>query len=144
MPSVAAAKQWRCADCGRSFGRANQSHQCDPALSLEQYLAKQPAERRSTYEAVLRVLRKLGPVDIDPVGVGIMVKRARTFCELRPRRNAVELSFKLSEPLAHPRIRRVVRSSVHRLAYFVDLASAADVDAQIRSWLAESYRDSRE
>jgi hypothetical protein len=37
-----------------------------------------------------------------------------------------------------------VRSSVHRLAYFVDLASAADVDAQIRSWLAESYRDSRE
>ena len=34
-----------------------------------------------------------------------MIKRARTFCELRPRRNAVELSFKLSQPLSDARIR---------------------------------------
>ncbi len=90
----------------------------------------------------MRELSKLGPLDIDPVNVGIMVKRARTFCELRPRRGAVELSFKLSRPLADPRIRKTIRSSVHRIVHFVDLRSPRDVDRQIVGWLAQSYQSS--
>ena len=136
--------QWLCALCGRHFGRANQSHQCDPALTLAAYLDRQPPELRSTYNAVLKELAKLGPLDIDPVSVGIMIKRARTFCELRPRRDAVELSFKLSQPLADPRIRRTVNSSTHRRAHFVDLHSPRDVDKQLVTWLARSYAQSRD
>lgn len=134
--------QWLCPRCERHFGRANQSHQCVPALTLEQYLDAQPPERRATYKAVLKVLSKLGPVDIDPVRVGIMIKRARTFCELRPRRDAVELSFKLSRPLADPRIRKTIHSSVHRQVHFLDLRSPQDVDARIAGWLAEAYQQS--
>jgi hypothetical protein len=93
---------------------------------------------------VLKRLSKLGPVDIDPVHVGIMIKRSRTFCELRPKRDAVELSFKLSRPLADPRIRRTVRSSTHRQAYFVHLRSPEDVDEVIVGWLAEAYMASPE
>ena len=73
---------------------------------------------------------------------GIMVKRARTFCELRPRRDAVELCFKLSRPIADRRIRKRIQSSTHRTAHFVDLRSAEDVDAQIREWLTEAWLDS--
>ena len=136
--------QWSCALCGRHFGRTNQSHQCEPALPLADYLARQPAELRSTYQAVLKALGKLGPLDIDPVSVGIMIKRARTFCELRPRRGAVGLSFKLSQPLADPRIRKTIDSSTHRRAHFVDLRSPRDVDKQLVTWLAQSYAQSRD
>jgi hypothetical protein len=131
--------QWLCPWCRRHFGRANQAHKCRPGLTLDEYLAAQPAALRSTYKAVLRQLAKLGAVDIDPVPVGVMVKRSRTFCELRPRRDAVELSFKLSEPLSHPRIRKTLRSSTHRQAHFVDLRTPRDVDAQIIAWLAQAY-----
>ena len=134
--------QWLCLGCRRKFGRANQSHVCAPALTLEQYLQAQPETLRSTYRAVLKALAKLGPLDVDPVGVGIMVKRTRTFCELRPRRDAVELSFKLSEPLSDPRIRKTLRSSTHRRAYFLNLRSPKDVDRQLLDWLALSYRES--
>ncbi len=134
--------QWICPDCGRRFGRARQSHQCERGLSVEGYLALQPEERRDTYRAVLLVLEELGELDVDPVKVGIMVKRARTFCELRPRKGAVELSFKLSRPLGHPRIRKTISSSVHRRAHFVDLRSPEEVDDQIREWLAEAWLDS--
>ena len=109
---------------------------------MDEYLAGQPPELRRTYRAVLKALAKLGPVDIDPVSVGIMVKRARTFCELRPRRDAVELSFKLSGPIADSRIRKTVRSSTHRQAHFVDLRSPQDVDEQLLAWLAQSYLQS--
>jgi len=136
--------QWLCELCGRRFGRANQSHQCEPSLTVDEYLDRQPAELRSTYRAVLKELKKLGPLDIDPVGVGIMIKRARTFCELRPRRGRVELSFKLSEPLVDPRIRKTINSSTYRQVHFVDLRSPRDVDKQIVTWLAESYMHSRD
>ena len=134
--------QWLCSECGRRFGRANQSHECSPALTLDQYLERQPKEQRGTYRAVLELLSSFGPVDIDPVDVGIMVKRRSTFCELRPKRGHVELSFKLSRPLAHPRIARHVRPSSHREVYFVHLRSRADVDATLKGWLAESYATS--
>lgn len=136
--------QWSCQDCGRRFGRANQSHVCEPGLTVKEYLDRQPAELRPVYKAVLKQLSKLGPLDIDPVSVGIMIKRARTFCELRPKRNAVELSFKLSQPLSDPRIRKTINSSTHRQAHFVLLRSPRDVDEQIVEWLAESYLDSRD
>jgi hypothetical protein len=136
--------QWLCKGCGRHFGRTNQSHECQPNMSLADYLEAQPAAHRPIYRAVLRALSRFGEIDVDPVRVGIMIKRSRTFCELRPKRDAVELSFKLSRPLASQRIRRTVRCSVHRDAHFVHLQSVADVDAEVLNWLAESYLDSSE
>jgi len=134
--------RWRCPACDRSFGRPQQSHVCVPGLTLEQYLERQPAAYRPVYRAVLARLARLGDLDVDPVEVGIMIKRARTFCELRPRKRGVELSFKLSRSLAHPRITRVIRYSTHRIAYFVLLERAADIDDELMDWLAESYLDS--
>ncbi len=111
-------------------------------MTVAGYLKTQPKERHATYRAVLKLLGAFPDVDIDPVKVGIMIKRARTFCELRPRRGAVGLSFKLSRPLGHPRIQKQIQTSANRVAYFVDLKSPEDVDEQIEEWIAESYLDS--
>ena len=131
-----------CPDCGRPLGRRGQSHECVPGLTLRDYLAGQPPEFHDTYRAILAALHEIGDVVVDPVSVGILVKRRGTFCELRPRKSAVELSFKLTDEVRHPRIRRRVKSSTHRTAHFVWLASPADVDDQVRAWLAEAWLSS--
>ena len=112
------------------------------AEACVEYLHEQPPAHRPIYKAVLRALSRLGEIDVDPVRVGIMIKRARTFCELRPKRSDVELSFKLSRPLASPRIFRTVRCSTHREAHFIHLQSPGDVDAEVLSWITESYLES--
>jgi len=133
---------WSCPQCGRRFGRANQSHECEPSLGLEQYLERQPAAHRSIYRKVLRALARLGELDVDPVNVGIMIKHPRTFCELRPKRDGVELSFKLSRPLSSARFARVIAYSAQRTAYCVRLRTASDVDLELLAWLTEAYAES--
>ncbi len=133
---------WTCPDCGRPLGRRNQSHECAPGLTLAEYLERQPPEWHPTYRAVIALLLEIGDLIIEPVDVGILVKRRGTFAELRPRKRAVELSFKLTRSLDHPRIRRVVKSSVHRRAHFVWLTSPEDVDDEVRQWIVEAWLDS--
>jgi hypothetical protein len=88
------------------------------------------------------VLAPLGPLVIEPVSVGILVKRSRTFVELRPRRDGVTLSFLLNRTVEHPRITRRIGASSGRTAHFVPLRRAGDVDALVAGGLVESYLDS--
>jgi hypothetical protein len=130
---------WLCPECKRQFGRRNQSHECAPAMSLEDYFSSGPAFERPIFEAVLEQLRDLDPLHVEAVSVGIFFKRARTFAELRPKRDRVVLSLWLSRRLDHPRIRRTVRGTGERAAYFIDLRAPADVDDQLGDWLTEAY-----
>ena len=51
----------------------------------------------------------VGPVHVEPVSVGIFLKRSRSFAELRPMQRWVALSFSLSRrTVSHPRITRQV------------------------------------
>src|SRR5437763_2895846 len=97
---------WTCPECGRRFGRAKQSHECAPAMSLEDYFSTGPPHERPVFEAVRRHLDTVGPVHVEPVSVGIFLKRARTFAELRPMQRWVALSFSLPRRVEHPRITR--------------------------------------
>jgi hypothetical protein len=39
----------------------------------------------------------------------------------------------------HPKIAKVLRLSAHRTAHFIDIMRVADVDRDVRGWLAEAY-----
>ena len=133
---------WTCPDCGRPLGRKKQSHECAPGLTLDDYLERQPPQWHATYRAALAVFEEIGDLIIEPVDVGILVKRRGTFAELRQKSKAVELSFKLNRTLDHPRIRRVLKSSIHRRAHFVWLTAPGDVDDEVREWIVEAWLDS--
>jgi hypothetical protein len=133
---------WTCPACKRQFGRRNQSHGCAPAQTVESYFESRPAAYRRAHDAIVRHLGKLGPLVVDAVSVGIMYKRSRTFAEVRAKRDRLELGFLLSRPLAHPRLRKTLKLSANRMAYFVDLHRAADVDRDVRAWLTEAYATS--
>jgi hypothetical protein len=132
---------WTCPRCDRQFGRRNQSHSCAPALALDEYLAAGAIDRE-VFDTVVDHLQAVGPIIVEAVQVGIFIKRARTFAELRPRRRGAMLAMILSRRLRDPRIVRTLGMSGLRTAHFILLESARDVDETVREWLTEAYLES--
>jgi hypothetical protein len=111
-------------------------------MAIEDYFATGPAHERPVFDAVMSHLGAVGPVHVEPVSVGIFLKRSQTFAQLRPMQRWVALSFSLPRPVRHPTIvRRVVRygSRYHHVA---NLAGPEDLDEDLRGWLTEAYLDS--
>jgi hypothetical protein len=133
---------WQCPECHRQFGRRNQSHECAPAMTLEEYFSTGPERERPIFETVLAHVQTLGPVHVEPVSVGIFLKRSRSFAELRPMRNWVALWFGLSRTVKHPKIARTVKGQGRRTYYVVNVREPVDVDDQVKAWLTEAYLDS--
>jgi len=129
---------WTCPGCGRRFGRRGQSHECAPAMSVEEYFSTGPERERPIFEAVMEHLESVGPVHVEPVSVGIFLKRGRTFAELRPKTRWVALAFPHAGVLEDARIARRMASG-SRTWYVVNLREPEDVDDQVRAWLTEAY-----
>jgi hypothetical protein len=128
-----------CPECERQFGRRNQPHECSPAMSLEEYFSTGPERERPIFEAVVAHLDGVGPVHVEPVSVGIFLKKSRTFAQLRPKRDWVDLMFVLSRVVHDPHIARRIGGPGQRTWHIVKLRGEDDVDDEVREWLTESY-----
>jgi hypothetical protein len=135
---------WRCPECGRQFGRSKQGHECAPAMALEDYFATGPPFERPVFEAVMTRLAAVGPVHVEPVSVGIFLKRAQTFAELRPMTRWVAVSFSLPRNVQSARIARKVIDTGRRKHHVVNVRGPEEVDAQLADWLVEAYLSSPE
>lgn len=98
-----------------------------------------PSFERPIFEAVLDVLTPLGPVHVEPVSVGIFIKKAGSFLELRPKSRWVAMTFPLGRTVQHPQISRRPIVAGRRIYHCVNLASPASVTPSVEGWLAESY-----
>src|SRR5207342_3353949 len=94
---------------------------------------------RDAFDLIVDHLDSLGPVVIEAVQVGVLLKRSRTFAEIRPRRDGLVLSVLLSRRITDPRITRVIGTSAGRAAHFIPLRAPGDVDGRVLDWLSESY-----
>ena len=70
-----------------------------------------------------------------------MIERARTFAEVKPRRDHIEVAFILSRRLDGPRIVRTIDLTRRRIVHVVTATDGADVDADVRAWLTEAYEE---
>jgi hypothetical protein len=111
-------------------------------MSLDEYFSTGPAHERPIFEAVMRHLDTLGPVHVEPVSVGIFLKRAQTFAQLRPKDRWVGLSFSLPRRVQHDRITRKVVQYNGRYFHVANLRSPDDLDDSLRAWLTEAYMNS--
>ncbi len=132
---------WTCSECGRQFGRVGQSHDCAPAMTVDEYFATGPAHERPIFDAVMRHLDEVGPVHVEPVSVGIFLKNPRKFAELRPRQRWTALSFYLRRPASHRTIVRKVVRYGERYLHIANLAEPAELDEGLRDLLTEAYDD---
>ena len=130
---------WVCPECGRQFAKRNQGHECAPAMDLEEYFATGPPFERPIYEAIMAGLADVGPIHVEPVSVGIFLKRARGFSELRPMTRWVAVSFTLQRTVRSHRIARKVYESGANRYHVVNVRSADEVDEELLDWLRESY-----
>jgi hypothetical protein len=110
-------------------------------MSLEQWLAGRPDGDSAIVDAVLGHLEGLGPVEVEAVSVGVLVRGRRTFVELRPRRRGLRVSIVLPHDVESARVRTRVQSPAGWTAIFVDLLGPDDVDDQVRGWLTESHEE---
>jgi Domain of unknown function (DUF5655) len=108
-------------------------------MTLHECFSTGPERERPIYEAVMRHLDTVGPVHVEPVSVGIFLKRARSFAQLRPMRQWVALSFSLPHPVQHPRITRKVVPYHGRYHHVANLRGPDDLDAALCGWLTEAY-----
>ena len=87
-------------------------------------------------------LAELGPVDVDPVQIGILYKNGPVFAEHRPKMKWVALGFAMPLKLTSNRLSRKVLpmgGNGRRFYHVVNLATADDIDDVILDWLTEAY-----
>lgn len=137
---------WACPDCDRRFGKKNQSHECAPAMDLDDYFSTGPERERPIFDAVWSHLETLvgdegETVYVEPVSVGIFFKGRRTFAQLRPMTKWVALSFNLDRKLTSNRLSRKVVAHAGRHFHVVNVAGPDEIDEQITDWLTEAFFD---
>jgi len=111
-------------------------------MTLEEYFSTGPPHERPMFDAVMAHLNTVGPVHVEPVSVGIFLKRARTFAELRPRQRWVALSFSLRHQIRHATITNKVQPYHGRYFHVANLRGPDHVDEAICGWLTEAFLDS--
>lgn len=132
-------QRWTCADCGRSFGRRGQGHECAPALTVDEYFASGPAHERPVYEAVQDIMEGLPDVHTEAVSVGIFFKRSRVFAQLRPMQKWVALGFIHPQKLGDSRISRKVVDMGKGYYHVVNVHGPDEIDATVADWLTQAH-----
>jgi Domain of unknown function (DUF5655) len=131
--------RWTCPACEREFGRARQAHTCVPGCTVDETFTGRPAVQRAICDEIVAYLNTLGPLHVDAVGVGVFLKREAKIAELRPQARALSMWLALPRTVRDPRIGRTLPTPTGRTWHVLKLTDLADVDGQLRDWLAESY-----
>jgi hypothetical protein len=106
---------------------------------VAELLSRHPAWVSEIYDRIISHLRSLGPIHEDAVDVGIFLKSDRKIAEFRPLVRSARLYLFLPDARDDPRVQRSVRTGADRIVHLIKLTTTADVDADLLSWLTESY-----
>jgi hypothetical protein len=83
-------------------------------------------------------VQALGPVHLDVVRIGVILKRDVSFGEIRPLARSLSLAMFLPRVVDDARIARRVPVSQGRTVHFVKIVEA-EVEEPVLDWLAEAY-----
>lgn len=132
-------KVWKCPKCGRRFAHKNQWHSCQ-VVPLSAHLKKAGPKVQAIYRAVIGAIGKFGPLQVVPTKSGINLLSRTSLGGIRLMRDQARLGIVMLEEVRSPRIRSTLRISPRSVVHYIDLTSTADVDAELKGWLRESYR----
>lgn len=108
-------------------------------MTVDEYFSTGPPFERPIFDAVVAALEPVGPLHVEPVSVGVFLKRGGSFAELRPKTKWVALSFSLEREARHPRIVRKVEPYGAKYFHVANLRSPEDLDDALVDLLTEAY-----
>lgn len=129
----------KCPRCGRTFARKGQSHSC-VSRKLDEHFRGRDPHLRGIFDEIVRRLRKLGRVEVDPVKTSINLTARHHFAAVTVRGTFLRLGFLSEERIDDPRIVHIERLGPRKFGHSVVLESVADLDDVVMGWLATAYR----
>ena len=116
-----------------------QTHTCRPLRDLDEHFSGAEPAVRQAFDAVLAEVRRHGPVTVLPQSTRIALQVRMSFAAFVVRRHRLDGHVVLARRLDHPRFLQVEEYSPRNVLHAFRLSGPADVDADVRSWLAEAY-----
>jgi hypothetical protein len=135
----AAALPWKCPKCRRRFAKTRQWHSCEVRKLDEHFRGRDP-DLRGIFDELVRRLRKLGPVKVDPVKTSINLTARHHFGAVTVRGNFLRLGFLSEGRIEDRRIVHIERLGPGKFGHSIVLESVADLDDVVMDWLAAAYR----
>jgi hypothetical protein len=130
---------WRCPTCGQTFVSRNLPHSCD-VVGLDALFAGADPALRELFERFVAAARESGPVTLNATRSRATLQVRFRFAAIeRPRKAHLAGHFVLTRPLDSPRLRVEPVAPYYHVHKF-RLSSPADVDPELRGWLAEAYQ----
>jgi hypothetical protein len=129
---------WECPTCRRRFAKERQWHSCETKRLDEHFRGRDP-ELRGVFDELVRRLRKLGPVEVDPVKTSINLTARHHFGAVTVRGNFLRLGFLSDHRIEDRRIVHVERLGPAKFGHSVVLESIGDLDRVVMDWLAAAY-----
>lgn len=130
---------WRCPRCGKCYVTKNMWHAC-ARHTLNDHFEHRDPKLRFLFSGIVGLLKRNGPLKINPDKTGIAFQVRMRFCGVYVRKNSLDLGFLLPRRLDHWRVRKIVPYSPRAFGHHVTIATPADLDDELASWLKESYR----
>ncbi len=130
---------WACPECGRQFRNTSQAHSC-ARTTPESFFEQRPPELLAAYQKLLAALRRFGPVRVDGVKNGIMLKAETTFLAVKLKRDRIDLEFLLDAAVDEPPVYKTGQAWKSRVAHFVAVEGPDDITPKLVGWLRKSWR----
>ena len=130
---------WSCPTCHRRFARSKQWHSCKPRCIDSHFAGKDPALRR-LFDALIRELKKTGPIRIDAVETSINLISRHHFGGIMVRRKYLRLGFLAPKAIDSARIVRRETLGPNRVGHSVAIGDGKDIDRELLRWLADAQR----
>ena len=109
-----------------------------PAPAPRDWLATRTPDLTQIVNAVRRHVEAMGDAHLEATRDAVIVKRARTFAEVKARRDRTELSFIVSRRVADPPVVRTLGLTRTAMVHVIEMIAAGHLDQHVRDWLTEA------
>ena len=138
VPAVREPPLWICPKCGARLITRNLWHSCGRFTLGALFAGSAPGVLAAARKYVA-LLESLGDVQVLPQKTRLVVVARVRFAGLYPRKDHFMAAFALHRWVESRRIVKTVDYGPRWRAHYVRIASAADVDDELRAWLQESH-----
>jgi uncharacterized protein DUF5655 len=137
---MATTPLWRCPVCRQRFVTRNMPHSCR-VVGLDAFFATAAPGLRSLFDLFVAAASERGPVTVNATRSRVTLQVRFRFAGIeRPRKDHLLANFVLTTPVRSDRFTRVEYVSPYYYIHRLRLREPADVDAELRDWLAQAYQ----